>query len=240
VENYKNWPAANDRRILFTDSGLTLVKDLLDFKSPFVCRLRQQWQVHSITPASGENWVNTCMPYVLMSGLGLGRGVQRWNNPNWDLLIYFTPQARRDYEVFDRSLENEWQAVPLRVSQRWRGLPDAGKPIHFTTLLWPHRPVKTVEDYAKRITVLKDTPETTVFKVAYDDNRTIFLGINDAAVPVELSGIVTDARVFYLEGMQAGEALKPTYLYALGTSTFNYGIVKLHESGEKTDVDKNL
>ncbi len=239
VQNYKNWPVTNDRRVLFTDLGLTLVKDLIDFKQPFVCRLRQQWQVHSITPKSGDNWVNTSMPYVIMSGLGLGRGVQRWINPNWDLMIYFTPQAGRDYEVFDRSLENIWQAVPLRVSQRWRGLPEGGKPVHFTTLLWPHKPILDVDDFARRITVLKDTPETTVFKVVYDDNRTVYLGINDGA-PIELEGIATDARVFYLEGAVKDGKLKATYLYAVGATKFVNGITLLHQTAEKTDVDKNL
>ncbi|MHB9134045.1 MAG: sugar-binding protein [Armatimonadota bacterium] len=240
VENYKSWPVTNDRRVLFTDLGLVVVKDLLDFKQPFVCRLRQQWQAKEVSPKSGENWVNTNISHVLMSGLGLGRGVQRWNNPNWDLLIYFTPQAGRDYEVFDRSLENEWQAVPLRISQRYRGLPEAGKPVHFTTLLWPHKPMLQVEEYANRIGVMADTPQLTVFKVNYDDTRTVYLGINDTGEAVQVGDITTDARVFVLEGNPTGGAFKPTSLFAQGVTQFTMGGKALHQSTEKVNVDKRL
>jgi hypothetical protein len=234
VDNYKGWPVTNDRRVLFTDTGLTVVKDLMTFKQPFVCRLRQQWQVHDITPKSGDNWVNSCMPYVIMSGLGLGRGVQRWVNPNWDLLIYFTPQQGRDYEVFDRSLENEWQAVPLRVSQRYRGLPEANVPVHFTTLLWPHKPLLKVEEYANRVTVLRDDPQATLFKVQYEDNRILYLGINDAGI-LDANGLATDARAFVLE-TDAGN--KPTWLYAPGATKFAFNGITLHQSPEKAMVDR--
>ncbi|MBI3920437.1 MAG: hypothetical protein HY318_03375, partial [Armatimonadetes bacterium] len=240
VENYKNWPVTNDRRLLFTDSGLVLVKDFVTFVEPFVCRVRQQWQTRNVEPKGGENWVNTCIPHVLMSGLGLGRGVQRWNNPNWDLLIYFTPQPGRDYEVFDRSLENEWQAVPLRVSQRYRGLPEKGKPIHFTTLLYPHKPQLEVEEFVKRITALKDTPDITVLKVAFEDKRTIYLGINDTGTRVEAGDITTDARVFVFEGDPTTQPMKPTYLLAQEVSDFSVSGKAIHTSGTKTNVDKSF
>ncbi|HEY3415338.1 MAG TPA: sugar-binding protein [Armatimonadota bacterium] len=239
VENYKNWPVTNDRRILFTNQGLVLVKDLVDFKQPFVCRVRQQWQTREITPKGGENWVNTCIPTILMSGLGLGRGVQRWNNPNWDLLIYFTPQQGRDYEVFDRSLENIWQAVPLRISQRYRGLPEKGKPLHFTTLLWPHKPVIEVEDYVKRITVLTDTPQVTVFKVAVDDVNTCYLGINDSGTTVTAGDLSTDASVFEFQSAQTQTGAS-CYLFAQDVTNFAVGGKSFQQSPGKINVDKSF
>ncbi|MBI3923701.1 MAG: hypothetical protein HY318_19935, partial [Armatimonadetes bacterium] len=156
------------------------------------------------------------------------------------LLIYFTPQPGRDYEVFDRSLENEWQAVPLRVSQRYRGLPEKGKPIHFTTLLYPHRPQLEVEEFVKRVTVLKDTPEVTVFKVAFEDKRTIYLGINDTGTRIEAGDIATDARVFVFEGDPTAQPMKPTYLLAQEVSDFSVGGKAIHTSGTKTNVDKSF
>jgi len=235
VENYKEWPVTNDRRVLFTHSGLTLVKDLVTFHKPFVCRVRQQWQTRNVSPESGPNWTNVNIPFLLRSGLGLGRGVQKWKNPSWDLLIYFTPHAGRDYEVFDRSRENPWQAVPLRVSQRYRGLPAKGETLHFTTLLWPHKPVLDVQKYAERVTVLVDTPTVTVFKVAFDKKRTIYLGINDTGRRQKAGDIATDARVFLFECDPSG---KPISLFAEGVTRFAVGGKDVHKSTEKARVDQ--
>ncbi len=196
VENYKRWPVTNDRRVLFTSEGPMLVKDLLHFQQPFVCRVRQQWQTRNISPKAGSNWVNVNIPWMLNSGLGLGRGVNRWLNPNWDLLIYYTPRADRDYEVFDRSLENIWQSVPLRISQRWRGLPAGDRPLHFTSLLWPHKPVFEAETYAERVQVHVDTPFATVISMELDSGETLYLGINDTGERLTAGPITTDAVAF--------------------------------------------
>ena len=239
VDNYKGWPVTNERRVLFTHEGLVVVKDLVHFHRPFVTRVRQQWQTRNISPKAGEHWANTNIPYLLMTGLGLGRGVQRWLNPAWDLLIYFTPQPGRDYEVHDRSLENIWQAVPLRLSQRYRGLPKKGEPIHFTTLLWPHRPVMEVEDYVRRIKVIEDGPQVTAFRVDVTDKRTLFLGINDTGQRREFGPASTDASVFVLIAGKEEGKLKPVHLFARAATSFVIDGQALHESGERSSVDRN-
>ncbi len=242
VENYKNWPVTNEREVLFTNLGLVVVKDLMTFEEPFVCRLRQQWQTRNIAPKSGPNWTNVNVNYLLMSGLGLGRGVQRWNNPNWDLLIYYTPQPGRDYEVFDRSLENQWQAVPLRISQRYRGLPEKGKPVHFTTLLWPHKPVLEVEQYAERITVLRDDPQVTAFQVATDDTHLVYLLINDSGGELQVGDLRTDAAMLLLEMTTeaSGAGAKPYYLFATQATKVTFQGQTILDAQEKTNVDKAL
>jgi hypothetical protein len=240
VENYKSWPVTNEREVLFTNAGLVICKDLVTFQEPFVCRVRQQWQTRNISPKSGPNWTNVNINYLLMTGLGLGRGVQRWNNPNWDLLIYYTPQPGRDYEVFDRSLENQWQAVPLRISQRYRGLPEKGKPIHFTTLLWPHKPLLEVEQYADRVTVLKDTPEVTGFRVLVDDTHAMYLVINDRGAKLEAGDLSTDASVLVLEANVDPTGEKPSYLYATDATTVALKGKAIFSSQEKANVDKAL
>lgn len=240
VENYKNWPVTNDREVLFTNLGLVVCKDLVTFQEPFVCRVRQQWQTRHISPKSGPNWANVNIDYLLMSGLGLGRGVQRWNNPAWDLLIYYTPQPGRDYEVFDRSLENQWQAVPLRISQRYRGLPEKGKPLHFTTLLWPHKPLLEVEQYADRVAVLQDTPEFTAFRVQVDDTHAVYLVINDTGRKLEAGDLSTDAAVLLLEVNVDPTGEKPSYLYATSATNVTLKGRAIFTSQEKGDVDKAM
>jgi len=240
VDNYKGWPATNDRRILFTHEGPVVVKDLLMFREPFVARVRQQWQTRNISPKAGPNWVNVNIPFVLRTGLGQGRGVSRWLNPNWDLLIYFAPQPGRDYEVHDRALENIWQAVPLRVSQRWRGLPGKDSPVHFTTLLWPHKPVLEVEDYVKRIRVLADTPQTTAFDVQLTDARRMILGINDSGQTREFGPVRTDAAAFVLQLDGADPAAKPGWLFAHSATEFTLDARELHRSAQSTTVDKTF
>ncbi len=240
VENYKGWPVTNERRVLFTHGGPVLVKDLVDFKKPFVARVRQQWQTRNISPKAGGHWANTHIPWMLMTGLGLGRGVQRWLNPAWDLLIYFTPQPGRDYEVYDRSLENVWQAVPLRLSQRYRGLPKLGQPIHFTTLLWPHKPELDVDKYVNRIHILRDDPKVTGFRVDLTDQKSIFLGINDSGKEATCGEVTTDASVFVLTCGRDGKSLKPGHLFAVDVSAFSLSGKAVHQSEEQVRVDRGL
>ena len=240
VENYKGWPALNDRRVLLTHEGPTIVKDLVRFHTPFVARVRQQWQTRDISPKSGPNWANTCIPTIIQSGLGLGRGVYRWNNPNWDLLIYFTPQEGRDYEVFDRSLENIWQTVPLRVSQRYRGLPEKDKPIHFTTLLWPHKPEMDVDKYAAHIQVVEDTPAVSAFAVRLSEQRALYLGINDTGETRECGPVSTDAAAFAVVTEGADKDMKVAYVYGAGVRTLSVGGKSYHQSAERGVIDKGF
>jgi len=241
VDNYKKWPVTNNRRVLFTHDGLVVVKDLVTFHQPFVARVRQQWQTREISPKAGPNWANTHIPWLLTTALGMGGAVQRWLNPAWDLLVYFTPQAGRDYEVYDRSRENIWQAVPLRLSQRYRGLPEKGQPIHFTTLLWPHRPVLEVEKkYVKRIHPLQDDPKVTVFRVDVTDRRRLYLGINDTGKALEFGPITTDAGVFVLACRTQDGAAGPAHLFARDATAFTFNGKSLHEAHEKTHVDRPL
>ncbi|MDP7248384.1 MAG: hypothetical protein QGF00_02175, partial [Planctomycetota bacterium] len=170
----------------------------------------------------------------------LGRGVQRWLNPAWDLLIYFTPQPGRDYEVYDRSLENVWQAVPLRLSQRYRGLPKLGQPIHFTTLLWPHKPELDVDKYVNRIHILRDDPKVTGFRVDLTDQKSIFLGINDSGKEATCGEVTTDASVFVLTCGRDGKSLKPGHLFAVDVSAFSLSGKAVHQSEEQVRVDRGL
>jgi hypothetical protein len=238
VDHYKKWPVTNNRRVLFTRDGLVVVKDLVTFRRPFVARVRQQWQTRQVSPQAGANWANTYIPWVMNTGLGLGRGYQRWLNPAWDLLVYFTPQPGRDYEVYDRSLENIWQAIPLRISQRYRGLPETGKPLHFTTLLWPHKPELDVAKYVKRIHVLRDDPQVTVFQVDVTDRRRLYLGINDTGTRLTVGPTATDASVFVLWCDVAKETVTPAHLFARDLTAFDLDGTTLYQSKEKSHVDK--
>jgi len=240
VDNYKKWPVTNNRRVLFTNDGLVLVKDLVTFRRPFVARVRQQWQTRQITPKAGANWANTNIPWVMNTGLGLGSGYQRWLNPAWDLLVYFTPQAGRDFEVHDRSLENIWQAIPLRISQRYRGLPEKDKPLHFTTLLWPHKPELDVEKYVKRIHVLHDDPSVTAFRVDVTDRRRIYIGINDTGKVRRFGTVKTDAAVFMVACHVSGETVKPYYMFARGVRVLDFNGKSLLKAKEEGDVDRHF
>ena len=240
VDNYKKWPVTNTRHVLFTQDGLVVVKDLVTFRRPFVARVRQQWQTRQIAPQAGPNWVNTYIPWMMNTGLGLGSGFQRWLNPAWDLLVYFTPQPGRDYEVHDRSLENIWQAIPLRVSQRYRGMPDKDQPIHFTTLLWPHKPELDVKKYVRRIRVLRDDPHVTVFQVEVTDRWRLVLGINDTGRSVTAGPVATDAAAFVLGCHVAKETVKPAHLFGRDVTTFRHNGKALHQAKEKGHVDRAL
>jgi len=240
VENYKRWPVTNDRHVLLTSEGVTVVKDLVTFNEPFVARVRQQWQTRQIGPQTGDNWVNCYIPWIMNTGLGLGSGYQRWLNPAWDLLIYFTPQPGRDYEVFDRSRENIWQAIPLRVSQRYRGLPGQGEPIHFTTLLWPHKPELDAGKYAERVQVFADDRDKTCFRVDLNNRHALLLGLNGSGTVQTLGVVQTDAAAFIIACQQDEGQLVPKQLFTRQATVLELDGQRLHESAEKSDVDKNL
>ena len=50
--------------------------------------------------------------------------------------------------------------------------------MHFTSVLWPHKPTFEVEKLAERISTLTDTPDLTVFRVQLDDANIRYLAIN--------------------------------------------------------------
>jgi len=239
VDNYKNWPLLNDRRIFFAKNELVVVKDIVHFHERFVCRLGQQWQTRMIGPKAGRNWVNVYLPFLLRSGLGLGRGVQKWKNPNRDLLIYYTEHAGRDYEVLDRTFENRWQALPLRIQQRWRGLPEPHKPVHFTSLLWPHKPTFEVEKLAGGISALADTPELTVFRVQLDGANVRYIAINDTGAVFEAGPLASDAEVLYLRTQVRDGTERPVYLTADGATVVSWQGIALASRAEKGTIQRD-
>jgi hypothetical protein len=241
VDWYKGWPVTNERQVLFTHEGPMLVKDLVTFHKPFVAQVRQQWHTRVIGPGNGNHWVNSNIPFMLHSGIGQPGAATRWYNPPWDLLIFFTPQADRECELLDRSRrETPWNTAPLRFSQRWRGMPTQDEPLHFTTLLWPHKPELDGSKYGKAVTVLNDSVAFTAVAVDVSDTRRLVLGANDSGQVQTIGPVATDARAFLLEFTREGDQLTAKRIFATATRSVAVNGKNVHQSSDAKDFDKGL
>lgn len=165
---YQQLPVTYTRDILFVKTGFVVVKDYTKFDSTMKVRLGPCWQTRDIGPQCGENWFNTYYEEMYLTGLGLGRGVQSFLTPPWDLLIYFSPRAGRKHTVNDTYAENPYRQSPIRMRQEWAGMTAPGQELTFTSVLLPHAPMLAPQDLLKPPPESKDAPR---IEVAQDDDK---------------------------------------------------------------------
>ncbi|MHB9026279.1 MAG: sugar-binding protein [Armatimonadota bacterium] len=165
---YQELPVTYTRDILFYKGGFVVVKDRAKFDSTMKVRLGPCWQTRDIGPQAGDNWFNTYYEEMYVTGLGLGRGVQSFLTPPWDLLIYFSPRPGRKHTINDTYAENPYRQSPIRMRQEWAGMTSPGQEITFTSVLLPHYPMLSPKDLLQPPAEAKTTPN---IEVVQDDEK---------------------------------------------------------------------
>ncbi|MHB9133441.1 MAG: sugar-binding protein [Armatimonadota bacterium] len=205
---YQQLPVTYTRDILFGKDGFVVVKDRAKFDSTMKVRLGPCFQTRDVGPQCGENWFNTYYEEMYFTGLGLGRGVQSFFTPPWDLLIYFSPRPGRKHTVEDSYAENPYRQSPIRMRQEWAGMTKPGQEITFTSVLLPHAPMLSPKDLIQppaepkdmpRIEIIRDDESVTVLKVVTDPYPTRrsehWIMFNNTGTLVKAGPLESDAAI---------------------------------------------
>ena len=198
TDHYQRLPVTYVRDIVLVKNQFLVVKDRVRFNRTMKTRVGPCWQARSLGPTCGEHWFNCYYQWLCFTGLALGRSVQSIHNPNYDLLVYFSPREGRRHVILDRTQENVWRCSPVKLRQEWAGMPEAGQEVTFTTVLLPHAPTQTPETYAEKVKILQDDDASTAVRVIDPRPRSIgeaILVLNEPGRSVELDAISTDARM---------------------------------------------
>jgi hypothetical protein len=214
---YEQLPVDYTRDLVFVKNGFLLVKDYVTFHQTMKVRLGPGWQTRDLGPASGPDWFNTYYDQLYYTGLGLGHGVMSFSNPAWDLLVRFSPRPNTQIKVLDRFAENPYRDSPTRLRQEWTGLARAGETKTFTTILLPHAPTLTPQDYADFIKILTDTATATVVQVTTETDPThptrethLLLLQDQPGQPVEAGALRSDALLALITHDPRGQLKAPT------------------------------
>ncbi len=208
MDNYQGWPLDSGRQFLFARGRFLLMKDLVEFQAPWMVRLGPCWQTQQVGPEIGDSWANTYVDSVFTTGLGLGRGFQRWKNPAQDLIVFHPSHPEYYLEIVNRFDEQPYRPLPVRLRYVWKGMAQRGDKLHFTTLLLPHVPVPKPSEIVSKIEVLADTLEVTALHLNTQDDRAEWVLLNDSGMTVTAGAVETDAEQLYLyvdTGKQPGK-----------------------------------
>jgi hypothetical protein len=210
TERYQQLPVTYTRDVLFYKHGFVVVKDRVRFHAMMKARLGPCFQTRCLGPECGPNWMNTYYDQMYYTGLGRGGGVNAMRNPNWDLLVYFSPRPRRKHTVVDRYQENPYRCSPIQLRQTWSGMTRPGEQITFTTVLLPHAPSFKPSEFltgsadgklSKRLEIAVDRDDLTVVRcVAEPDTRfrrryEAWVMINDTGKPAQAGPLSSDGLV---------------------------------------------
>jgi len=198
--SYQHLPVTYTRDVFFLKNGFILVKDRAKFATTMKVRLGPCYYARDLGPECGENWFNAYYSQLYYTGLGLGRGVQAIRNPDWDLMVYFSPRAERKHTVLDRYLENPYRNSPIQLRQTWSGMAHAGQEITFTSVLLPHAPMinpsflltpPADSKDPKRIEMVQDDDSLTAVKVISEAGET-WVMLNDTGTAAEAGPLASN------------------------------------------------
>ncbi|MHB9024118.1 MAG: sugar-binding protein [Armatimonadota bacterium] len=207
---YQHLPVIYTRDLFFYKNGFLVVKDRVKFEATMKARLGPCYQTRVLGPECGEHWFNTYYDQLYYTGLGLGRGVQAYQNPNWDLLVYFSPRNGRKHTVVDRYQENPYRCSPTQLRQSWSGLAQAGQEITFTAVLLPHSPVFNPKSLLQppadgkepvRLEVIRDDDKVTVVKAITQPDPThaflyeTWVMLNETGGAIKAGPLESDGQV---------------------------------------------
>ncbi|MHB9025293.1 MAG: sugar-binding protein [Armatimonadota bacterium] len=232
---YQHLPVTYTRDILFYKNGFIVLKDKVKFESAMRVRLGPNVHTRDLGPQSGANWFNTYYDELYWTGLGLGRGVQFFQNPPWDLLVYFSPRPDYKQVVTDNYLENPYRLSCVRTRQVWSGLVRAGQELSFTTVLLPHMPTLTPKDLVEPpagsdnpvyIQIARDDVQATVLKVCYDaapsrkSPLATWILLNDTGAMVNAGPVESDGQLAIVQLALDGTTIQSRVL--AGGTTLRY------------------
>ena len=220
TDRYGHLPITYTRDCFFFKNGFVVLKDRVKFNTTMKTRLGPCIQTRDLGPQCGDHWFNTYYDELYYTGLGLGRGVQVIRNPNWDLLVYFSPRKGYKQTMIDRFKDNPYRDSPVQLRQSWSGMAKTGQEFTFTTVLLPHAPVMSPADLltppadakdAPRIEVVRDDNEVTMLKVISEDGthprNVTYLLLNNTGQPVNADPLFSDAQLAVVNCDKDGKVL---------------------------------
>ena len=218
VTNYKGLPVTNTREFFFMKNHALWVRDHVTFSREFLCRIGPHWRVRQLGPTQGDDWANGYfdMLYAAQAPWGgvlkVGDQSARQDNYPWDLLVKFLPRPGQAMILHDDTPSHRWLQAPQRIQLRWKGVPEAGKPLAFDSLLLPHKPVGDAAEVANDVEVLLHRGLTSVVRFTHQypkpgDRRgyagykvidTWYAVLNPAGQSLTAGGLKTDATRAYV------------------------------------------
>jgi len=233
IERYMDQPVTLDRRIFFLGEVGIWVRDSVEATEPYSARIGPAWQTTAVYGKKGSNWVNTCMVSIPVAYIWELKYMMQWKNRPRDLLLYFVPQPGAEV-VIDDVTHDETRSIvdkPLmnnftrRVWHQKTAALQPQKPLHFSTVLLPHRPTPDATRLAEGIESVLETGKTAVLKLAQGPGRELWAGINDSGESLRAGKLETDAKWFMLrtgpEGVRGYWLIEATYLKVAGRQVFS-------------------
>ncbi len=208
VKDYNGFPMTLRRDFFFIKNRFVLLRDTAVFRQGFAARLGPTWYTQNIGPQIGPSWANTYFGTPISHG-------EKLHNPPMDLLVYHAPRPDRRLQILDETADVRRLAMPLTLRYVWEGEVKPGEPYCFAQLLYPtipkRAPVRSNNPGAASldqvlgrspaigVTVLRDTPLQTAWRICSEEDREEWVVLNDDKTPIEAEGLKTDARRIYLE-----------------------------------------
>ncbi len=206
TQRFSGLPITSTRDIILVKNGFIVVRDRLDFHATMKLRLGPNWQARNLGPQSGADWFNSYYDKLYHTGLGLGRGVQAWPNPAWDMMIAFAPRQDCLVSVQDRHDDNPWRVSPVQLRQAWTGIVQAGESRAFVSVLLPHTPIFDVTPIRGQLEFLVDTNESLLLRLPRLNNakkplegNKITLQLHNGEGELTAEGWASDARMAFFE-----------------------------------------
>ncbi|OPZ85127.1 MAG: hypothetical protein BWY76_01544 [bacterium ADurb.Bin429] len=218
VSDLTGFKMTHDREFFFIKNRFVVVRDISTFAETFLARLGPTWRTQRVSNA-GAHWANT----YLAAPMAVEN--VRLKSPAYDLLVYHAPKGgARLCVIQDGKPGANYAYAPIQERYAWQGMVEAGKPLHFTTVLLPHSPLIPSQELVKNIATLLDTPAQTVLRLRVEPKREEWIVLNHTGAIINIESLHTDAKQLYLDvadgKVARGMALDATFTKLGATELF--------------------
>lgn len=220
VTNYMGYEAEHSREVLFIKNRFALIRDETVFHDSFHAQVGPVWNTQNVGDIRGENWINTWFDAHYFQSARL------YDNPPWDLLIYYVPQDGPELLAPPAEEMTEGGGWVISTRYAWEGNVKPDMRLNFAQVLMPHDPMRDATKLAEGIRVLRNEPSLTAVAIQ-QGVRTELVALNTNSQKLELNlefPIETDAKGLYLdiEGSNVGQILviSGSYLKINGKAIF--------------------
>jgi len=109
VDGYMGYEAKHSREILFVKNRFVLLRDETQFDDRFRAAVGPVWNTQRIGASRGEHWLNTWFQGHFF------QGIQMYESPAWDLLVYHVPRAGARVVVAEAPIDTPFKTQLGRV-----------------------------------------------------------------------------------------------------------------------------
>ena len=213
VQNPQGLPVRYVREFVLGKNRFLVTRETAVFEEGFPAQVAAVWNTQNVGPQIGAHWANTFMGAPVASN-----GRVSMNTPPADLLVYFAPQPGWRMQVTDRTwADPRTESCPAQVSYLWEGATESGQQLHSTQVYYPHAPSRARASTvnigatavysggeiaatagASGISVLVDTPQTTLLRTEFEEGRAEWVLFNPQGGEVVRDDFQTDARYAFV------------------------------------------